>query len=125
MQLLIPFALWCAWWLWGVNWKKTWPVLAAGGWVPAVLLMLVTTLVWSHVDQTPLPLGAVAIPNVWWQLCGVCALAAVALFCGWLQGYFGWTPPEISLEPPAEHDDHAHDFSHHEAHPSHNGPAHH
>ena len=27
LQALIPGGLWCAWWLWGVNWKKTWPVL--------------------------------------------------------------------------------------------------
>jgi hypothetical protein len=118
LQGLIPIALWCAWWLWGVNWKKAWPVLAAGGWVPVVLLMAVATLVWSRLDARGCNcLGAVVIPNVWWQLGSVCTLAAVALFCGWLQGYFGWTPAEISLEPPAVHDDHAH--------AAHDGHAHH
>jgi hypothetical protein len=112
LQVLIPFGLWCAWWLWGVNWKKTWPVLAAGGWAPALLLMAVATLVWSRVDPEPWS----GVPNVWWQLGSVCALVAVALFCGWLQGYFGWTPHEISLEPPAEHDGHGH---------VHDGAAHH
>ncbi len=124
LQGLIPFLLWCAWWLWGANWKKTWPVLAAGGWVPVVLLMAVATLVWSRVDARPCPCAA-AIPNVWWQLGTVCGLVAVALFCGWLQGYFNWTPHEISLEPPTAHDDHGHDFAHHEAPAAHNGPAHH
>ena len=33
---------------------------------------------------------------------------AAALFCGWLQGYFGWSPQEISLEPPAPEHGHAH-----------------
>jgi hypothetical protein len=121
LGVLIPLGLWCAWWLWGVNWKKAWPMLAAGGWAPVVLLMIVATLVWSRLSQGPWSLGAVVVPNVWWQLGGVCVLAAIALLCGWLQGWFGWTPAEISLEPPAEHDDHGH----HEAHPSHNGPAHH
>jgi hypothetical protein len=110
LQALIPFALWCVWWLWGVDWKKAWPVLAAGGWAPVVLLMAVATLVWSRLSPGGCNcLGGLTIPNVWWQLGSVCGLVAVALFCGWLQGYFGWTPHEISLEPPA---DHGHEAAH-------------
>jgi hypothetical protein len=38
-------------------------------------------------------------------------VALLTLFCGWLQGVLGWTPPEIELEPPAApvgHHDHGH-----------------
>jgi hypothetical protein len=113
LQALIPGGLWCAWWLWGVNWKKAWPVLARGGWAPVVLLMAVATLAWSRMQPEPYSgLGFVVIPNVWWQLISVCALTATALFCGWVQGHFGWTPQEINLEPPA-HADHGHDHAHH------------
>jgi hypothetical protein len=36
-------------------------------------------------------------------------LALVALFCGWLQDQLGWTPEEVSFEPPAaEHGHHGH-----------------
>jgi hypothetical protein len=53
------------------------------------------------------------VPNFLWQLGAVGALAAIALFCGWLQGYFGWTPEEVSVEPaPAAHG-HGHDHGHH------------
>jgi hypothetical protein len=106
---LLPGGLWCAWWLWAVNWRKTWPVLARGAWLPVVLLMLVVAAVWSRLSPEPCScLGIVTIPTFWWHLGGVGALAAVALFCGWLQGYFGWEPAEIDLEPPAHGHGHAH-----------------
>ena len=50
--------------------------------------------------------------NFWWQLGEVSLLAAVTLLCGWLQGVFGWTPAEISLEPPAPDAD-VHGYTHH------------
>jgi len=84
--------VWIAWWLWGVNWNKTWQVLARGAWVPVALLMVVTALVWSEMTQ-----GA----GFLWRFGEVCLVAAVTFFCGWLQGVFGWTPAEIDLEPPA------------------------
>jgi hypothetical protein len=93
---LLPFVVWCAGWLGAVNWNRAWPMLAGGGWVPVLLLMVVATLVWAHV--TPAPWGA--IPNGWWQFGIIGGLVALALFCGWLQGYFGWAPQEMSLEPP-------------------------
>ncbi len=84
---LLPGGLWCAWWLWAVNWQRAWPVLARGGWAPALLLMALATLVWSRLAPGSCAcLGFVTVPNVWWQLGGVCTLAALALFCGWLQG---------------------------------------
>jgi hypothetical protein len=104
---LLPWAVWCVWWLWGVNWRKAWPMLAAGGWAPVVLLMILTSLAWAAIDSRSCDcLGFMVLPNGWWQLGEVCTLAALALFCGWLQGYFGWTPQEISVEPPPEHDHH-------------------
>lgn len=112
---LLPWAVWCIWWLWGVNWRKAWPMLAEGGWAPVVLLMIATTLGWSAIDARSCDcLGFAVIPNGWWQLGEVCTLAALALFCGWLQGYFGWTPQEISVEPsPPAHDDHGAAHAHH------------
>jgi hypothetical protein len=110
LAVLLPLLLWCAWWLGGVNWTKAWPVLASGGWVPVLLLMAVATLAWSRIE-TDHP-GWLALPNVWWQLVCVCGLVAIALFSGWLQGYFGWAPAEIDLEPPA-HAGHGDAHAHH------------
>jgi hypothetical protein len=77
-------------------------------------LMTMATLAWSRLQPQPCTcLGLVTIPNVWWQLGSVSALVALALFCGWLQGYFGWTPQEIDLEPPVHadgHGEHAHAY---------------
>jgi hypothetical protein len=107
--LLIP---WLAWWLWGVNWKNVWPVLAEGAWLPVLLIMIVTALVWSEIAPSDCGcLGFVTIPNFWWQLGGVGLLAAVTLLCGWLQTVFGWSPAEVSLEPtmaPALEHEHGH-----------------
>ena len=107
---LLPVALWCAWWLWAVNWKRAWPVLAQGAWAPVVLLSVVAALAWSRIAPSPCNcLGFVTVPNFWWQLGSVSTLTAIALFCGWLQGYFGWTPQESNLEPPPIAHEHGHD----------------
>jgi hypothetical protein len=112
LRTLLPWALWCVWWLCGVNWRKAWPMLAEGGWAPAVLLVVMASLAWASIDARPYDVGFATIPNGWWQLGAVCILAALALFCGWLQGTFGWTPQEVSVEPPPVthefHDAHAH-----------------
>src|ERR1044072_6364836 len=71
---LLPFVVWCAWWLGAVNWSRAWPMLAGGGWVPVLLLMVVAAIVWAHV--TPAPWGAV--PNGWWQSGIICGLVALA-----------------------------------------------
>jgi len=113
-KVLLPWAVWCIWWLWCVNWRKAWPMLAEGGWAPVVLLMIAASLTWSAIDARSCNgLGFVVIPNGWWQLGVVCTLAGLALFCGWLQGYFGWTPQELSVEPPPAHDDHGAAHAHH------------
>jgi hypothetical protein len=113
---VLPWALWCVWWLCGVNWRKAWPMLAEGGWAPVVLLMVMASLAWTAIDARSCDcLGLATIPNGWWQLGAVCTLAVLALLCGWLQGYFAWTPQEISVEPPpAAHDPHnGHAHAHH------------
>jgi hypothetical protein len=104
--------LWAAWWLRGVNWSKLWPVLRVGGWAPLVLLTLLVALVWSRLSPAPCDcLGFIVLPNFWWQLGFVGMLVGSALFCGWLQGVFHWTPEELNLEPPA-HADHGHAAHH-------------
>jgi hypothetical protein len=106
-----PLIVWVAWWLWGVNWRKAWQVLAEGAWAPLVLLVIMVALVWSRLDPAEYTfLYLFTVPNFWWQLGQVGLLVGVAFLCGWLQGVFGWTPQEIDLEPPAHV---AHDHAHH------------
>jgi hypothetical protein len=101
---------WVVWWLWAVNWNKAWPVLARGAWAPVLLLLLTVALVWSRLAPSDCDcLALVTVPNFWWQLGAVGLLAAIALFCGWLQGVFGWAPAEVSLEPPPDEDLHGHE----------------
>jgi hypothetical protein len=94
--------VWVAWWLWGVNWRRAWPFLAVGGWVPVALLAVVAAFVWSRLAPQP-------VANFWWHLGWVGLLVALALFCGWLQGVFGWAPPEVSFEPPDLDPTHGHE----------------
>ncbi len=115
LQLALSWALliaWIAWWLWGVNWKKTWSVLAQGAWMPVVLLVVAGALAWSQMAPSDCSwLGIITIPNFWWQLIAGSLLLGVTLFCGWLQGVFNWAPAEIDLEPPtsaASADGHGH-----------------
>src|ERR1017187_8703525 len=101
--------VWAAWCLWGVNWKKARHVLAVGGWAPAILLILLTAIVWSRLDARPCHcLGVVILPNFWWQLGYVSMLAGIAMICGWLQSVLHWTPHDINLDPPAHGHDHGH-----------------
>jgi hypothetical protein len=105
--------LWIAWWLWGVNWHKAWPVLSRGAWIPLALVVVLAGLIWSQIaPSTRIFLGVVTLPNFWWQLGASAALAATALFCGWLQGIMGWTPAEVAVDPPA-HAHHGHGHAHH------------
>ena len=90
---------WVAWWLWAVDWRKTWAVLAQGAWAPVVLLMLISALVWASLAPAPLTgLGFVVIPNFWWQLLAVWGVVAATCFCGWLQGVLQYHPPEVRVE---------------------------
>ncbi len=108
----LPILLWIVFWFCCVNWKKLWPVLAQGAWVPVLLLVFITAEAWSRISQG----------DFWWRLGSVCVLAAVALVCGWLQTISGWTPPEMRLEPQAiapghgHGHGHAHEQNHHAGH---------
>ena len=113
LPLLLVLLVWVLWWLLAVNWRKAWPMLADGGWAPLVLLMVMTSMAWAMIDARPCNcLGFMVVPNGWWQLGYVSTLVALALVCGWLQGYFALTPADIPIEPPPEehahHDGHAH-----------------
>jgi hypothetical protein len=112
---LLPVVLWLAFWLWAVDWRKVWPVLAEGAWAPCVLLILVTAFVWSRIAPgTWDGLRLVSIANFWWQLLAVSGLAALALFAGWLQGQFDCRPLEVRVEPlpPAAAHGHGQDHGH-------------
>src|SRR5262245_24350093 len=88
----VPVLLWCAWWLWCADWKKVWPVLSRGAWVPVALFVLVSALAWSRIFPSSGPFGSrLPLPNFWWQVGACTALALLALFCGYLQGRFEWT----------------------------------
>jgi hypothetical protein len=103
--LWIIFAAIC---LWAINWKKARHMLAVGGWAPAVLLIVLIALVWSRI----MPESRWGLANFWWQLGYVTGLGALAMFCGWLQSVFHWTPHEISFDPPAHGHGHGHDHGH-------------
>src|SRR6516164_4816245 len=89
--------VWIAWWLWAVNWKKVWPVLAQGGWMVVALLIVVAALVWSEMaPNTGYVFGGLLVGSAFLRhLILVSILALVALACGWLQGMLGWEPAEI------------------------------
>jgi len=114
---VLPWTLWCVWWLFAVDWRKAWPMLAAGGWVPAVLLLVMASMAWAMIDARPYNcLGVLIVPNGWWQLGCLSMLAALALICGWLQDHFAWAPPEICIEPPPEAHEREHNAHLHDAH---------
>lgn len=104
---LIAFVAWC---LLAVNWRRAWPVLGNGGWVPLVLIGGMAAAVWAFVFPTPhILFGHITVPNGLWQLAAVAVLMCVALLCGWLQTRLGWYPPDISFTPPAPMPLHGHD----------------
>jgi hypothetical protein len=98
---LLPTVLWCAFWLWAVNWKTAWQVLAQGGWAPLLVLAVAVPAVWAQIDAGGFAVSdSVTIPRFWWQFIAVLTWLGLALFCGGLQGYFHYTPVAIELEPP-------------------------
>ena len=106
--LWIIFAAVC---LWAINWHKVRHFLRVGGWAPVILLMILVALVWSRIDPSACP--QCGLPNFWWQLGYVGMLAALAMFCGWVQTVLHWTPQDINLDPPAHGHGHSHGHAHH------------
>jgi hypothetical protein len=100
MGELILAILWCAWWLWCVNWKDAWPVLARGAWIVVVLFVIGSAMAWSAIFPSTCNCLGFPLPNFWWELGATTGLALLALLCGWVQGRLGWAPPEVSFEPP-------------------------
>lgn len=109
LVVAILIAIWC---LWAVNWRKAWPVLASGGWLALLLIVVMTAYVWSLTRPYPAHIAGIELPNYGWKLAAVSIFTCWGLFCGWLQGVQGWEPPIIDLEPPA----HAHGHGHHDHH---------
>ncbi len=83
--------VWLGLCLFGINWRKTWAVLAQGAWAPLLLGMVLVAMAWSQ--MTP------AAPRFWWKLGQVSLVVIASFFCGWVQGQLGWQPVEINLEP--------------------------
>jgi hypothetical protein len=115
LQVIVPVLLWMGFWLFAVNWRKVWQTLREGAWAPLVLLIFISASAWASLSPRSCTcLGVVTLPNFWWQLFAVSGLAALALFSGWLQGVLGYSPVEVSVEPPAQHaEDHGHGHGHH------------
>jgi hypothetical protein len=115
LLFLLPIAVWCAVWLWCVDWAKLWPVLGRGGWAPAVLLIVMGGFVWGRIDPVDLTWPGYYLPAMAWHVGAAVSLACLAMICGWLQGVISWTPPEFPVHPPAaaHADGHGHDHGHH------------
>lgn len=109
---LLPGGLFTAWCLWAVNWRRTWPVLAAGGWLPLLFVVIMAAYGWAMIYPRTITLLGMTIPNYTWQLGAATILTGVGLFAGWLQGQYGWEPETVSLDPPEDHGDHG-DHGHH------------
>lgn len=110
---LLPMGILVVWFLLAVDWKKAWPVLAAGGWAPLVLIGLMGAYVWTLVWPRDLHLPLGYLDNGLWQFLAAALLIGVVLLCGWLQSRWGHAPPEFNLDEPAHHGG---DHGHHDAH---------
>lgn len=120
--ILLPAALWIAFCLWGIHWKKMWFTLKEGGWIPLTLLLVLVAMIWSLAAPRELPVfGFFSLPNFWWQLGVAMLVACVGLFAGWVQENYGWYPQEVPVEPPP--DAHAHGHHHGHAPDNHDTPA--
>lgn len=111
LTTLLPFALWCIWWLLCVNWTKLWPVLGRGAWAAVVLFVLMAGSIWGWLDPVECHIFGIIVSPLAWHLGSAIILLAVALFCGWLQGLIHWNPPDFPVQPTLATHDHGH--SHH------------
>ena len=85
---LLPLVAWIAFWLLAVNWTKLRTVLTQGGWIGALLLALVTVLVWGVVSPPPDGhhyLFGLSVSNFTGKTVYVTILTCIALIAGSLQ----------------------------------------
>jgi hypothetical protein len=107
--VVAPYGLWFLFCLFAINWKKMWPTLAEGAWVPLLLLLVLVALEWSRIRETEMTiLGVIVVGNFWWQLLAVGLIAALGLFAGWVQNRYGWMPFDYPVAPVAHGHDHVH-----------------
>lgn len=111
-KAILVVAVVAIWSLWAINWRKAWPVLAAGGWLPTLLIAWATAYFWSLITPRSVTVLGVPLGNLTWQLIAVGVLTGLSLFCGWVQGVYGWEPATISLDPPEDHGHHGHHAHH-------------
>jgi hypothetical protein len=112
LLVLLPGAIWCAWWLFCVNWPKLWSALARGAWTGVVLFILVCGSVWARLDPRDLAWPGYYISALPWHIGAAALLACLAFLCGWLQGVLGWTAPEFPVHPVAAEHGHGHANGH-------------
>ena len=114
LLVFLPYLLWFVYCLFAVNWKKLWPTLREGGWLPGTLLCILVALAWSQILPMAVRLfGFMHLCNFWWQAGAVAFWACLGLFAGWLQQRCSWTPREIAVEPPPLEHSHGHGHGHH------------
>jgi ABC-type nickel/cobalt efflux system permease component RcnA len=115
LQYAIPIiliatpVLWVVVCLFAVNWRKAWPALKEGAWVPLVLVTVLMAVVWSQIWPS-------GVANFWLQLVILAAFVGLGLFTGWVQDRYSWTQSEVPVEPVvhghSHGNDHGHDHSH-------------
>jgi hypothetical protein len=71
-----------------------------------------TAYIWSLTRPLPLHFAGITLPNYPWKLMAVGICVGWGLFCGWLQGVYGWEPETVDLEPPEHGAGHDHGDSH-------------
>ncbi len=109
-----PLIAWVAFWTLAVNWKKLYRILVPGfGWIPLLLLMFVTILVWGSV--APPQGGAhhlfgLHVSNYVGKALYVFGLVAIMAMCGSVQltgccdSVCRWEPDEVPTpHHPAAH----------------------
>jgi hypothetical protein len=110
--VLLPYILWFVFCLFAINWRKAWPVLREGAWVPLVLIVVLMAVIWSQIWPSQ-------VANFWWQFAALGALVGFGLFAGWVQERYSWTPSEVAVEPPSHGHGQEHSHSHAHDHGSH------
>lgn len=90
LESLVPLGLWMAYWYFLVDWKSLRPVLARGGWLPALVLGYFAALFWSRIVPGPCTFfGLFPLENFWGHLLVVYCIFLLAGISGLLQSSLG------------------------------------